>query len=134
MPSICFLSTPQNDGWDASSLKLLYSHPTVSLPSSPFYSSFHSSTVRVKAAPKAAHVVFSVSDFCICDSLKRIGRGKGPTCCPAVFAHGELELLLDRSNFEVVVHGEDFLRAQAQVEPQLVLSGSVGELIYLIQT
>lgn len=61
-------------------------------------------------------------------------RGKRPTCCPTVFADSEFELLLDRSNLKVVIYSIGSLCAKSQVKPQLILSRSVGELIYLIQT
>lgn len=57
-----------------------------------------------------------------------------PTCCAAVFANGEFELLFDRRNLEVVVNGVGPVGPQAQIKPQLIASGSVGELIYLVQT
>lgn len=57
-----------------------------------------------------------------------------PTCCAAVFANGEFELLFDRRNLEVVVNGVGPVGPQAQIKPQLIAGGSVGELIYLVQT
>lgn len=65
----------------------------------------------------------------ICSSLENI-----LTRCSAVRADSDSEILLDRGNLEAVVHGVGSLGTEAQVKPQLVLSGSVGELIYLIQT
>lgn len=61
-------------------------------------------------------------------------RNKRPTCCAAVLADGELELLPGCGNLEVVVHGVDSLGAHTQLEPQLVPSGSVGQLVDLVQT
>lgn len=56
------------------------------------------------------------------------------TCCPPVFADGEFELLLDWCDLKFVIYSVSSLWAQAQVKPQLILSRSIGEFIYLAQT
>lgn len=56
------------------------------------------------------------------------------TCCAAVFPNGELELLSDRRDLEVIINGVGPVWPQAQIKPQLIAGGSVGELIYLVQT
>lgn len=72
--------------------------------------------------------------FLFCWLFWKDFRSKKPTCCATVFANSEFELLLDRRNLEFVIHGVGSLWTQAQVKPQLILSRSVGKLIYLIQT
>lgn len=75
-----------------------------------------------------------LSDFCTAGSFETILASKMPTCSATVCANSEFELLLGRCNLKVVIHGISSLWSQAQVEPQLILSRSVGELVYLLQT
>lgn len=63
-----------------------------------------------------------------------VSYGRRPTCCAAVFANGEFELLSDRRDLEVVVNGVDPVWPQAQIEPQLVAGWGVGELVYVVET
>lgn len=57
-----------------------------------------------------------------------------PTCSATVSSNGEFELLFDRCNLEAVVNGVGPVGPQAEIKPHLIASGSVGELIYLVQT
>lgn len=84
--------------------------------------------------PLASSLVSCQFFFPFCWQFGKDLRNKRPTCCAAVFADGEPELLPGCCNLEVVVHGVDSLRAHTQVEPQLVPSGRVGQLVDLLQT
>lgn len=72
--------------------------------------------------------------FCIWVLLWKDVRSRGPTCCATVCTNCESELLFGWGNLKAVIDCVGSLWAKAQVEPQLILSRSVGKLIYLLQT
>lgn len=128
MMCICYLSTPQSDGWEAYCLNACIPTPVCFTDVLGFSISLYTVTrsIWVKRVKwQRENVSLASCTFC---------KKKTPTCCPPVFANSEFELLLDWCDLKVVIYSINSLWAQTQVKPQLILSWSIGELIYLVQT